>query len=50
MTEAKKVGERERRLGPDEYDIYHDPIGVMHFLPPKRCETMNEMDSRAQIW
>ena len=36
MTEKKK--EQPRKLQPEDYDIYHDSVGVMHFLPPKRCK------------
>ncbi|MGP8124419.1 MAG: hypothetical protein ACLQEQ_00905 [Nitrososphaerales archaeon] len=41
MTEARKE-EGERRLEPDDYEIYHDPVGVMHFLPPRRCESCED--------
>jgi hypothetical protein len=40
MTEAKR--EPERKLEPQDYEIYHDSIGVMHFLPPKRCKTCED--------
>jgi hypothetical protein len=32
MTETKK--EPVRKLEPQDYEIYHDSMGVMHFLPP----------------
>jgi len=35
MIEKKK--ESERKLKPEDYEIYHDPIGVTRFLPPKRA-------------
>jgi len=40
MTEARKKG--QKRPEPDEYEIYHDSIGVMHFLPPRRCDSCEE--------
>jgi hypothetical protein len=40
MTEKKK--EPEHKLEPEDYEIYHDPIGVTHFLPPKRCKTCED--------
>ena len=40
MTETKK--DPERKLEPEDYEIYHDSIGVMHFLPPKRCKTCED--------
>jgi hypothetical protein len=40
MTETRK--EPERKLEPEDYEIYHDPVGVMHFLSPKRCKTCDE--------
>jgi hypothetical protein len=40
MTQTKK--EPERKLNPEDCEIYHDPIGVMHFLPPKRCRTCED--------
>jgi hypothetical protein len=27
-----------RKIPPEDYEIYNDPIGVMCFLPPKRCK------------
>ena len=42
MTEVEKKVEGGRRLEPDEYEIYHDSIGVMHFLPPKMCESCED--------
>jgi hypothetical protein len=40
MAESRK--EIERKLGLDEYEIYPDSIGVMHFLPPWRCGTCDD--------
>jgi len=40
MTEAKN--ETTRKLEPEDYEVYHDSIGVMHFLPPRRCETCED--------
>jgi hypothetical protein len=40
MTEKKK--EPERNLEPTGYEIIHDSIGVMHFLPPKRCKACED--------
>ena len=41
MTETKKK-EPEHKVEPEEYEIYHDSIGVTHFLPPKRCRTCGD--------
>ncbi len=35
MAETKKR-DPERKLEPEEYEIYPDSTSVMHFLPPKR--------------
>jgi hypothetical protein len=40
MTETKK--EPARKLQPEDYEIYHDSIGVRRFLPPKRCKTCED--------
>jgi len=40
MAGTKKDG--ERKLEPEDYEIYHDSIGAMHFLPPKRCKTCED--------
>ena len=34
--------ETPRKLQPDDYEIYNDPIGVMFFLPPKRCKNCDD--------
>jgi len=32
-----------RRIPPEDYEIYNDPIGVMcFFLPPKRCRNCDD--------
>jgi len=30
------------KLQPEDYEIYNDPIGVMCFLPPKRCKNCED--------
>ena len=40
MTEPKK--DPECKLEPEDYEPYVDPIGVTHFLPPKRCKTCED--------
>ena len=40
MAETKN--ETARKLEPGDYEIYHDSIGVMHFLPPRRCESCED--------
>ncbi|MGA2665258.1 MAG: hypothetical protein ABSF83_09970 [Nitrososphaerales archaeon] len=44
-TRTKKAGRGDakadvqgRDLKPEDYVIYHDSIGVTHFLPPKRSD------------
>jgi len=34
--------ETPRKLQPWEYEIYNDPVGVMCFLPPKRCKNCDD--------
>jgi len=36
MMEANN--ETERRVEPEEHEIYHESMSVRYFLPPKRCE------------
>jgi len=36
--DAKPDGGQARELKPEDYVIYHDSIGVTHFLPPKRSK------------
>jgi hypothetical protein len=31
-----------RKIPPEDYEIYNDPIGVMCFLPPKRCKNCDD--------
>jgi len=31
-----------RKIPPEDYEIYNDPVGVMHFLPPKRCKNCDD--------
>ena len=31
-----------RKLKPEDYKVYHDSVGVMHFLPPKRCRDCDD--------
>ena len=39
----KAAGEDcDRKLNPEDYVIYNDSLGIMHFLPPKRCKTCDE--------
>jgi hypothetical protein len=40
MAETKK--DSKKKLEPADYEIYHDSIGVMHFLPPKRCRNCED--------
>ena len=40
MTEKKS--DPGRKLKPEDYEIYHDSIGVTHFLPPKKCKTCED--------
>jgi hypothetical protein len=30
------------KLEPTDYEIYYDPVGVMHFLPPTRCKNCDD--------
>jgi hypothetical protein len=34
--------DKPRKLEPPDYEIYNDPIGVTHFLPPKRCKNCDD--------
>jgi hypothetical protein len=34
--------ETPRKIPPEDYEIYNDPIGVMCFLPPKRCRNCDD--------
>jgi hypothetical protein len=34
--------ETPRKLQPDDYEIYNDPIGVACFLPPRRCKNCDD--------
>jgi hypothetical protein len=27
-----------KEISPELYEVYNDPVGVMFFLPPKRCK------------
>ncbi len=39
MTDPETKEEGERcKLEPEDYEPYIDPIGVTHWLPPKRCK------------
>jgi hypothetical protein len=52
MTEqTKKEEEKEpqRKLKPEDYEVYHDSTGVMRFLPPKRCRTCEDWPSDPQM-
>jgi hypothetical protein len=40
MTKSNE--EAKRKLEPQDYEIYHDSIGVMHFLPPNRCKACGD--------
>jgi hypothetical protein len=40
MPKRKSSGPKQ--IPPEDYEIYHDSIGVMHFLPPKKEETPKE--------
>ena len=31
-----------RKTAPEDYEIYNDPIGVMCFLPPRRCKNCDD--------
>jgi len=42
MAETKKDKEPARKLKPEDYEVYHDSTGVMHFLPPKRCRACED--------
>jgi hypothetical protein len=35
--EEEEVDEKELEISPEDYEPYVDPIGVTHWLPPKRC-------------
>jgi hypothetical protein len=37
MAEKQKK-ETGCKIKPEDYIIYHDSIGVTHFLPPPRCK------------
>ena len=34
--------ETPRKIPPEDYEIYNDPVGVMHFLPPRRCKNCDD--------
>jgi hypothetical protein len=34
--------EKPWKLEATDYEIYNDPIGVMCFLPPKRCKNCDD--------
>ncbi len=42
MTETKKEKEPARKLKTEDYEVYRDSNGVMHFLPPKLCGTCED--------
>ena len=31
-----------RKIQPEEYEICNDHVGVMHFLPPRRCKNCDD--------
>jgi hypothetical protein len=39
---SKDERTEKRRFEPCEYEPYVDPIGVTHFLPPKRCKNCDD--------
>ncbi len=41
MTE-KKERVKDRRIEPQDYEPYVDPIGITHWLPPKRCKNCED--------
>jgi len=40
VTETKK--EADAKPKPEDYEIYHDSIGVTHFLSPSRCKNCDD--------
>jgi len=48
MTEPKinQEGEEEDaedcKIEPEDYEPYVDPIGITHWLPPKRCKNCED--------
>lgn len=38
----KEKSKRPTKVPPEEYEIWHDSIGVMLFLQPERCKGCNE--------
>lgn len=40
MVEAKK--EKDCKVEPEDYEPYVDPVGVTHWLPPKRCRNCED--------
>lgn len=40
--EEEEVDEKELELSPEDYEPYVDPLGITHWLPPKRCLTCGD--------
>jgi hypothetical protein len=34
--------ETPRKIPPEDYAVYNDPMGVMCFLPPRRCNNCDD--------